>query len=359
MNVNISTKISVIFFLVLCYSCKASTESDSIPVQPSTESLLAFIAEGNVIKVWNAATDSTTIIADLEDSLRITEIAFTDANIITYSVYQSSIELAVLKETGDTLKCPCSDADEWIVSGLVVSDRYDQIEYYMDTVQAISISNGTSWIDKIIKYQHTDREKVLIQTRTFDREGELLTDKDSTYTCYNVSFNDLRCQCQNEVPSRHEMYSQSEEENGIYFFTKNGHLYEFEQEVDKMYFEYSEFFEYKFGRGYYHPTLNYDASKVVVGYSETGFYTGLSNTPSSLLLIDVQSKNVDTISTDNLQFPVFSGDGNYISITRDPLAFRDDDHEIRIYDVKKDKYINLGIGYKPIWLGKKEHIRSY
>lgn len=229
----------------------------------------------------------------------------------------------------------------------------------MDTIREISISTGKSWIDKIVKYQSTDHHDVLIQSTYFDQDGNIIETKDSTYSCSYVSLNHIRCQCQEHVPDRHVMYSQSESENGVYFFTRNGHLYKSESKVEDQYFEYKGIFEYKFGRGYYHPTLNYNASKVAVGYTETGFYNGLSLVPTSLLLIDVESKKVDTISQDNLQFPVFSSNGEFIVTTRNALSFHDQEQEIWVYDLKNGKYINLGVGYMPIWLGKQEHISSY
>lgn len=349
----------LIILSIFCFVGMISCAQKGPTFKPETSSLLTFVGEGNEIKVWNAVTNKTTVIADLNDEIRINQISFSDSNTVNYSVFHRPTKLAVLKETGDTLVCPCSEDDEYIVNGIVASDRYDQIEYYMDTVRAISIADGLIWIDKIIKYQHTDNMNVLIETTTFDVNGEVLSKKDSSYTCESVSNNNIRCQCQKRIPDRHTMYSQSETQNGTYFFTRNGHLYKSKSKVEDLFFEYTGEFEYKFGRGYYHPTLNYDASKAVVAYSETGFYTGLSDVPSALLLIDVQTKEVDTISNDNLQFPVFSTNGEFIVTTRNPLAFVDQEQEIRIYDLQNDKHINLGVGYLPIWFDKEEHIRSY
>lgn len=67
------------------------------PVKSETPSLLAFVSEGNQIKMWNAATNETKIIADLNDEIRINRISFTDSNTINYSVYHRQLNLAILK----------------------------------------------------------------------------------------------------------------------------------------------------------------------------------------------------------------------------------------------------------------------
>lgn len=335
--------------LLLLLSC-----NDSSPKNPETKSILAYIGTNNEIIVWNGASGISDTIANLPDHLRIHSLSFLDSNTVVYSISSPREKIAIDKESGDTLKCPCSDEDKYVVKGIVGSGYYHQLEYYIDTVKAISIDEHHTWTNKVIKYESTKDEKVLIHSDYYDKDEIKTSSKDSSYACQYVSHNVRRFQCQENVPDRHVMYSQSETYNGVYYYTKHGNLIKVVDETEELFFVYTEFFEYKFGRGYFHPTLSWDGKTIIVAYSETGFFDDLYKSTSNLLKINTETKEVKTISKENYQYPIFSPNGDYCSIRLVNRPFGHYMAEIQVYDISNSSFIALGDGHSPVWFGSKE-----
>jgi hypothetical protein len=338
---------SFLVFLPLLVLCFCFTNTNKKTKQ---QNKLAFMGEHNTIKVWDGSEQQSKTIVDLPDEWRIHALAFKDEHTLEFAVAGPAYQYAVSKSTSDTLRCPCGSEDiEQLVEGVVSSDKYLQIEGYIDTVYALSLKTKKTRIYKTIRYESLNKKQVRIHTRNFDDSGKLSHTLDSSYVCEHVDLAARPYGCEESVFDRMHMYSQSETKNDTYFFTKNGSLYQMKNGVASVFLEYTKKFEYKFGKGFFHPTLNHDGTTMIVGYSDLGFYSDSHDSPANLLKIDVQSKNIDTLSKDNFQFPEYAPQGPLCAM----VLIKHKASEVFVYNTSNRKFLSLGTGHSPVWLGSR------
>jgi hypothetical protein len=335
--------------LILFGSCNVE------PERPISENRLVYLSPENEIIVWDAVTENLDTVANLDSETRIGSLKFNELDIVTYATYSNEQDLAIRKETGDTSKCPCVEgaedengADQYVIKGIVGDARFTQIKYYFETVFAISINEKSTWIHQKIKHEIHNKQDVYMHIDNYDADGNYVSSNDSTYSCERQIWGYRNYECHNDFSER--FHSESETINGICYVTRGGNIYKRENEEEALFLEFDGRFDEKFGNGYYHPTLNYDGSKIIVTYAEHGLWNTWSETsPADLYSIDTQTKKATLLSEANYQNPQFSPDGRYVVLNLMNNTYADEKVVIYIYDVQAKSFIKLGAGSRPIW----------
>lgn len=341
-----------ITILILSFS---SCESDQKP----EDSTLCFISSSNEISVWNGTTQEIETVHDFPNDFKLHSINFSNKDLITVSQSSENKEIAIHRNSGDTVKCPCPDRYfMWTHTGNgdIPSD-YRKVQYYVDTIYAISILEHSHWKEKIVRYElrnlrenkNTGTYDINVSTRSLNENSNLQYDSTTYVTC-GSRINDRIYPCYNGIDSD-SWYSTSETINGVRYFTRSGDIYKTENGKEELFLKYEHGFSRKTGGGYHMPSLNFDGSKLVLIYAESSFYSLFDPNATDLIIVDTETKEIKTLSNDDYINPQFSPDGRFI--VAELFESYVSSNEIHIYNVEEESFTTIGKGSSYAWLGKK------
>jgi Tol biopolymer transport system component len=153
--------------------------------------------------------------------------------------------------------------------------------------------------------------------------------KDTSFQCSATS----RSFKQRKFCDSERFYSKSNNVNGQSVYSRNGNLYLTWENIDTLLLETEDYFDSKFGSGYYQPHLSPDGKSLL--FRELGGLS-LAGDNGSLLEMNLDTKEIKTILDQTCVSPQYSSNGKFIVFGKR--------QEIYLYEIVTNKKTKVGIG---------------
>lgn len=217
------------------------------------------------------------------------------------------------------------------------TSNYSIGEKYFKDYVSVDINSGENWLSRKILYEVSDYNQLKIKTQIFDKQKNIISQKDSSTTFKGTSTT-YKGVVFNEFKPR--FYSESTIDDKK-VFSSRGCIYLTVRNDTTKIVDYQGNFDAKFGSGYFQPQLDPTGQFVVYRYLP-GFLNFKKK--STLERIDLNTKKITRIKTGDFCKPTFSKDGKFILFRRNEKQGKNDVwySEIYILELETNKVWKIG-----------------
>jgi len=160
-----------------------------------------------------------------------------------------------------------SDGDSTFITDHPPYTTEDNYDYLTDSIYHINIRTSKLFLATIKDYKHYEHTTLEIKTRNFDRSGNLISEKDTSFACGRTSSSSKGVRFCDFT----RYYAESETVCGKTIITDRGDLILKYGNSQKVLLKFDGYFDPKFGSGFYSPTLSSDGRKTSFQYL-AGFF---------------------------------------------------------------------------------------
>lgn len=341
--------ISILSLLIsIEISCtRTQTQQNGIIPHLDSNNVLVYVKDSSLY-LFNQSKDSTQFIKTLKPRfVRFSLMALSDS-VVTIGYYGNNTDSAFSKKDGTPLKCPCSESDSLVLRQVVGSLDYDQFEYEEFIIEAINIYSKKSWIYKTVNLKHSYQNQKPTETKIYcyDFNGKIISIKDSVFPTPKWPF------------SKNPLYMATSMDNydfnlkyikGMHVESCDGSLYLCKKDTNELLLMNNNPGHFKAPPGNYWPDISPDASKVVFIKMAGGFEIYQCETPpknSGMHEIDIPTRKISTLISQNANYPLYSPGGKYILFLRNLKICKNDRlvYEIDIFDRTTKNITLVGTG---------------
>lgn len=239
-----------------------------------------------------------------------------------------------------------ADGDSTVITDnppYITKDNYD---YLTDSVFIINIKTAKSFLASVIDYEHYEHTTLKIKTRNFDQNGNLISEKDTSYVCGGTSSSAKGIKFCNFT----RYYGESETVNGKTIITERGDLIMKDGNLKSTLLKFDGHFDPKFGSGYYNPTLTSDGRKTAFQY-----LAGFLKSGSYIYEMDIDTKTKTKLIGEGYFNPIYSPDNKLLLLFSDNKQSKSNTwiNDIYVFDIATKTKIKIRQGENYLWITKK------
>ncbi len=224
-----------------------------------------------------------------------------------------------------------------------VKDNYD---FLTDSIYHINIKTAKSFLATVIDYEHYEHSTLKIKTRSFNNEGKLISEKDTSFVCGGTSSSSKGIRFCNFT----RYYGESETVLGKTIITERGDLILKEGNTKTVLLKFDGHFDPKFGSGYYNPTLTSDGKKTTFQY-----LAGFLKSGSCVYEMDIDTKSKTKLVGEGYFNPIYSPDNKLLLLFSDNRQSKGNTwiNDIYIFDIATKTKNKIGQGENYLWIKTK------
>lgn len=224
-----------------------------------------------------------------------------------------------------------------------VKDNYD---YITDSIYHINIKTAKSFLATVIDYEHYEHSTLKIKTRSFNNEGKLISEKDTSFVCGGTSSSSKGIRLCNFT----RYYGESETVLGKTILTERGDLILKEGNTKTVLLKFDGHFDPKFGSGYYNPTLTSDGKKTTFQY-----LAGFLKSGSCIYEMDIDTRSKAKLVGEGYFNPIYSPDNKLLLLFSDNRQSKGNTwiNDIYIFDIATKTKKKIGQGENYLWIKTK------
>jgi hypothetical protein len=236
-----------------------------------------------------------------------------------------------------------ADGDSTFITDNPPYETEDNYDFLTDSIFNINIKTSKSYLASIVDYEHYEFSLLKIKTRTLNNKGELISTKDTTYTCSGTSstssgikFCDFK-----------RFYSESEVNFSRQIITERGNLILKEGTQKSTLLEFQGQFDPKFGSGYYNPILTTDGKKTTFQY-----LAGFLNSGSCLYEMDIETKSKIKLIGEGYFNPIYSPNDKLLLLFSNNKKSKSNTwiNDIYLFNIATKTKAKIAKGNNYIWL---------
>jgi hypothetical protein len=222
----------------------------------------------------------------------------------------------------------------------VTKDNYD---YLTDSIYIINIKTTKSYLASTVDYEHYEHTTLKIKTKTFNQDGKLISEKDTSFICNGTSSSSKGIRFCDFA----RFYGESETVLGKTIITERGDLILKEGNTKSTLLNFDGHFDPKFGSGYYNPTLTSDGKKTSFQY-----LAGFLSSGSCIYEMDIETKNKTKLIGEGYFNPIYSPDNKLLLLFSNNRQSRENTwiNDIYIFDIATETNTKVGQGENYLWL---------
>lgn len=224
-----------------------------------------------------------------------------------------------------------------------VKDNYD---FLTDSIYHINIKTAKSFLATVIDYEHYEHSILKIKTRSFNNEGKLISEKDTSFVCGGTSSSSKGIRFCNFT----RYYGESETVLGKTIITERGDLILKEGNTKTVLLKFDGHFDPKFGSGYYNPTLTSDGKKTTFQY-----LAGFLKSGSCIYEMNISTKSKTKLIGEGYFNPMYSPDNKLLLLFSDNRQSKGNTwiNDIYIFEIATKTKKKIGQGENYLWIKTK------
>jgi len=239
-----------------------------------------------------------------------------------------------------------ADGDSTFITDNPPYTTKDNYDYLTDSIYYINLKTTKSFLASVIDYEHYEHTTLKIKTRNFDPNGNLISEKDTSYVCGGTSSSLKGIRFCNFA----RYYGESETIDGKTIITERGDLIMKQRNSKSTLLKFDGHFDPKFGSGYYNPTLTSDGKKTTFQY-----LAGFLKSGSCIYEMDIDTKSKTKLIDEGYFNPIYSPDNKLLLLFSDNRQSKSNTwiNDIYVFDIATKTKKKIGQGENYLWITKK------